>query len=229
MARRLRRMLPILGTYEELVRDVSQVPAAAGHSFTINLGDLPTWLAGIGTVGALAAALWQIRTERKLRLQREAQEREDHRREQARLVSAVVGPEDPTPGPWDPDGRTAIELINGSLEPVYRLVIAIVAVQGTMPRTIERTLEVKDRPRPITTASILPSGTHRVWISGRKWAMGSGFNRPGAEAAFTDRSGSHWIRRATGQLEELPEDPIDHFAKLGLPGPWDMQTPERIS
>lgn len=30
----------------------------------IQLGDLPTWLAALGTVGALGAVLWQISTER---------------------------------------------------------------------------------------------------------------------------------------------------------------------
>lgn len=86
-------------------------------------------------------------------------------------------------------------------------------------------------PRPITTASVLPSGTHRIWIRGF-WldAAGGGLSaRSGAEVAFTDRAGNHWIRRANGQLEELPEDPIEHFARLGLHGPWDMQTPERVS
>jgi hypothetical protein len=30
----------------------------------LELGDVPTWLAAVGTVGALAAAFWQIGTER---------------------------------------------------------------------------------------------------------------------------------------------------------------------
>ena len=40
----------------------------------VNLGDLPTWFADIGTVGALGAALWQIRTERNLRHKRDQKE-----------------------------------------------------------------------------------------------------------------------------------------------------------
>ena len=53
--------------------------------------------------------------------------------------------------------------------------------------------------------------------------------RSAAEVAFTDRAGKHWIRRGTGQLEPLPEDPIDYFQRLGLYGPYDLQTPERVS
>jgi hypothetical protein len=196
----------------------------------IHLGDLPTWLAALGTVGALGAALWQIGAERKRRHEREAQEREERHRAQARLIAATFGPEDHS-GP----GRTGIELINGSPEPVYRLVVTIVRIQGAgSPATIEGWLEYRDRnrekhypglaPTPVTTASILPNGRHLVWIDGI-WGRGLG-ERHGAEVAFTDRAGSHWIRRATGQLDELTEDPITHY--LGA-GPHDLQTPERLA
>jgi hypothetical protein len=90
-------------------------------STQIHLGDLPTWLAALGTVGALAAALWQIRTERKRRLEREALEREERHQAQARLIAAVVGPEEPHEEVAIL-GRTAVDLINGSAEPVYRLI-----------------------------------------------------------------------------------------------------------
>lgn len=85
---------------------------------------------------------------------------------------------------------------------------------------------------PITTVSILPGGTHRVWIPGARWfgAGGGGLGvRSGAEVAFTDRAGKHWIRRATGRLEPLPEDPITYFESRRLYGPHDLQTPERVT
>jgi hypothetical protein len=121
-------------------------------------------------------------------------------------------------------------LINGSAEPVYRLVIAIVNIQGTSPATIESWLEYRERDpmknvAPITTASILPSGVHRVWIQGIGWGQVLS-GRHAAEVAFTDRAGSHWIRRGTGQLEELAEDPIFHYLKYG---PHELQTPERLA
>jgi hypothetical protein len=52
--------------------------------------------------------------------------------------------------------------------------------------------------------------------------------RFGAEVAFTDRAGSHWIRRATGKLEELPKEPLEYFEPSGLYGPYALVTPERI-
>jgi hypothetical protein len=178
----------------------------------IHLGDLPTWLAGLGTVGTLGAALWQIGSERKRRIEREAQEREERHQAQARLIAVVIGPEEPSDKAAIL-GRTGVDLINGSAEPVYRLVVAIVNIQGTSPATIESWLEIlegRDREpdvtkwptAPITTASILPSGVHRVWIQGTGWGrVLSG--RRAAEVAFTDRAGNHWIRRGTGQLANI--------------------------
>jgi hypothetical protein len=202
------------------------------------MGDLPTWLAAGGTVGALGAAFWQIRTERQARLTREQQDRDERHREQARLVAAALGPIERPPSqesgkPSVLQGRTAVDLINGSAEPVYRVVAAIVGIQGTLPRTLEDWLETRERmpsqsgipePIPATTASILPGGSYRVWIRGIGW-WGVLSGRGAAEVAFTDRAGTHWIRRANGQLEELPEDPITRY--LGL-GPHEFQTPERL-
>jgi hypothetical protein len=52
--------------------------------------------------------------------------------------------------------------------------------------------------------------------------------RCGAEVAFTDRAGRHWIRRATGALEELDVSPIEFLERGGLGGPWQwvFPTPE---
>jgi hypothetical protein len=200
-------------------------------SAQIQLGDLPTWLAGLGTVGTLAAALWQIGAERRRRHQREAQESDERHKAQARLIAAVVSTEEPPAEPGQ-QGRITIDLINGSPEPVYRLVVAIVAIQGAAPRTIEDWVKYQDReqerfrpglaPVPITTASMLPNGRYQVWT--QYMALGMQVRR-GAEMAFTDRAGTHWVRRATGQLEELGEDPITHY--LGA-GPHDLVIPERV-
>jgi len=85
----------------------------------------------------------------------------------------------------------------------------------------------RGKPSPVTTVSILPGGTHRVWIRGTGWTAAMG-GRPGAEVAFTDRAGTSWIRRATGELEELDGEPFTYFTRYGLYGPYDLQTPQRI-
>ena len=185
-------------------------------------------IASIGTVGALTVALIQIRTERQYRLKAAAEGTRERHEEQARLISAFVGAVEFAD--YGPDNEhTWVNLVNGSDEPVYRLVVAIVFIQGTAPDTTERWLDewVKDHPeraRPLTTLGILPPGRSRVSIQGR-WTGGLG-GRSGAEIAFTDRAGSHWIRRATGKLEELPLEPLEYFKHWGLFGPHDLQTPD---
>jgi len=137
------------------------------------------------------------------------------------------------PSDHDREGRTAVDLQNSSEEPVYGVVVGLVLVQGTAPHSLEEWLTRPGAtpemfPRgPITTISTLPNGLFRTWIRGYGWhRMLSG--RLGAEIAFTDRNASHWIRRSSGQLEELTEEPIAYFEKLGMHGPHDLQTPERI-
>jgi hypothetical protein len=238
------RLWPPPGSHHVVRMSVHPLPLH-NHVGPAAWGDIPTWFAAIGTVGALIVAFIQIGTERRLRLDREL-------KEQARLIAAIAGPalrdeeaqaEADAGGPgWIggvPAGfaRTAIDLINGSSEPVYRLVAGVVFVQGTAPRTMEGFFkDGTHRPlipptRPLTTASVLPpNGTYRVWVRGF-WldAAGAGMGgRSAAEVAFTDRAGKHWVRRATGQLEELREDPIDYFGRLGLPAPYDLVTPERV-
>ena len=179
----------------------------------------PGWvaLAGVGTVGTLIAALYQLSSQRRRR------EQEQHR-EQARLIAGWVGR-----GDKEAD-RTPLFLANGSPEPVYNVVCTIVNVQGAAPRTGEEWRRVAKQSEPdhlrtpITTATILPPGRWQVWIAGYGWHQRLS-GRVSAEVAFTDRAGSHWVRRANGDLEELTEPPFKHFA---LVGPYELVTPDPI-
>jgi hypothetical protein len=196
----------------------------------INFGDVPTWVAAIGTVGTLGAALLQIGSERSRRLSQEAADREERRRDQARLIAGWVGPieqetEDSGPHTW-------IILSNGSPEPVYGVYAAIVFIQGAAPHTGEEWHRLQEQGqesgeypqyRSTTTASILPPGRWRVRVPQAAWGITGG--RIGAEVAFTDRASVHWVRRATGTLEELATRPFDHF---DLTGPYELQTPEAV-
>ena len=65
---------------------------------TLNYGDVPAWIASIGTVAAFSVALIQIRTERNLRQQADDQDRKERHRAQARLISAMPGPTEPEEG-----------------------------------------------------------------------------------------------------------------------------------
>jgi hypothetical protein len=203
---------------------------------TINYGDLPTWLASVGTVGALGAALWQIRTERNRRHEQEARDRELARREQARRISCWPGDEG-TLRPSDMFGgsSTPIELVNGSDEPVYELVFALVHVEGPGKHRIEAWKDWVSPERPAgpgpprSTAAILPPGHFRVWVPGENWGRGHDMGlRLGAEVAFRDRDGVSWVRRSRGDLEELDKPPSDYFAQYGLPRGDIFQTPKWV-
>ena len=177
-----------------------------------------TAVAAIGTVGTLIAALWQIHSERKRRLQQEAADREERHQDQARLVAAWTGMQ----LPYSDAQTTRVIAINGSAEPIYNVVAWVVYIQGAAPRTGEQWQSQQGVSRPpYLIASILPPGRWRLVMHQGGWGILSG--RIGAEVAFTDRNGAHWIRRATGALEEISKGPMEHY---GLPAPFDFFTPE---
>jgi hypothetical protein len=202
---------------------------------SIQLGDIPTWVTAIGTIDALGAALWQIGNERKRRIAQEAQDRSERHQSQARLVAAWIGQIiNGTEGSSDDDGLTAIELLNGSAEPIYSLVTGLVYIQGAAPKSMEAWFEAKKQSEPdtqisppIPLLSILPQGRWRIWIPGSAWGVLSG--RIGAEVAFTDRAGANWVRRGTGELEELSTPPFKYFEAHGMYGPpYDYRIPDPV-
>jgi hypothetical protein len=196
-------------------------------------GDAPTWVAAVGTVGALGAALLQIRGERRHRLDAEHRRRMAEHLEQARLIAAYKGEEEHPEGrPSGSEGRTALYLANNSPEPVYSVLAGLVFIQGAGPRTIEESLKLNTsqyhRLGPVIVINILAGGLYRAWLRGTGWdAILSG--RAGVEVAFTDRAGIHWIRRASGHLEELPESALEHFQPSGLAAPFDFQIADRVA
>jgi hypothetical protein len=147
--------------------------------------------------------------------------------------------------------RTPLYASNTSSEPIYEVVVGLAHVQGTGPRSLEGFLafqrdrldqnqerlrqggqaepgDVYATQKPATVLSVLPPGTWRTWIRGRGWQAPMG-GRLGAEVAFIDRAGVSWIRRAMGELEELPERPLAYLQSFGFYGPHDFSSPEPLS
>ena len=69
---------------------------------------------------------------------------------------------------------------------------------------------------------MIPPGRYRTIVSGN-WGILSG--RPGAELAFTDRAGVHWMRASDGTLSEIPQPATAYY---GIDGPYDWETPEEV-
>jgi hypothetical protein len=104
---------------------------------SVQLGDVPTWVASIVTTGTLS---WPCsRSEpNRFRHKREEQESIERHCSHAELIAAVPGPEERPPTEERKRstalvGRTAVDLVNSSPQPVYSLVAGIVFVQGQGP------------------------------------------------------------------------------------------------
>lgn len=93
-----------------------------------------------------------------------------------------------------------------------------------MPGTLEKLVE-KRKGGAVGIVRILPGGTFRAWVPG----VYDPVVLFGTEMAFTDRNGSHWIRRWNGLLEELDDPPLKYLESFGLLSPYFMQMPERIT
>ncbi len=151
----------------------------------IDWGDVPTWGATIGTVSAVAVALWQIRA------QRSEQRKRDHRA-QAELLSVWYAGES--------DRGATLTVLNGSTQPVHAAV-ATLTINGRPGEG------VPDDYRAVMP--ILPPGRWLVDVAGG-WAGMSAY--PTAELGFTDHRGDkHWIRRPNGALEQMARSAIEHY------------------
>jgi hypothetical protein len=171
-------------------------------------------LAAGGTVGAFAAALWQIKQERDARKRLESEVRQRERRAQAQRISAWPASER--------EGQTIIALLNRSEEPVYRAVVTLVFIQGAAPATAKDVYEL-GRSEYGRTLSLIPPGRHETCVAGGWGGMSV---RPGTELAFSDRAGVHWLRAADGTLTEIPKPPVEYY-EIGLPVEWSLPTKPR--
>jgi hypothetical protein len=181
--------------------------------FWTAVGAFGAVLAAVGTIAAFAIAFYQIFSERRAR-------RKDDRTAQARRISGWIDGTLPDPSDAAAPLASPATLLNASDEPVYRVIAWLVLVQGAGPQTGEEMQQMA--PFSPAMLAILPPGRYVVRLPG-DW--GGMFRRPGVEVAFTDAAGRHWIRRATGRLEEIPNDPVEHYG-VDRPVSWDLPTPD---
>lgn len=160
-------------------------------------GDVPTWLAAVGTCGAVAVSLYLARRDS---VRAELQER----RHQAELVTAWPGEE------MSVDGliRQEVVIQNSSTQSVYMLIASLVSVQGAFRDTAVPSSPPAEgtRLRIPFQAYIgqIPPGEHRYKIESGGHGM---MLKLGVEIAFRDARGARWLRRGDGGLEEVALDP----------------------
>jgi hypothetical protein len=185
--------------------------------------DWPAWLAAIGTVGAFFVLIEQVTAERNTRKSAERAARRQAERSQAESVSAWYAGEVATQGQQLSEvPLTRVALHNASVEPVYEAVVCLVFIQGAAPHTGEDWSRMeKGSTGPYRKVlGVIPPGRWSVTFDGGWGAMTA---RPGAEVAFTDRAGLHWVRRSRGRLEQLSCDAVEHY---GIDRPIDYQVVE---
>lgn len=142
-------------------------------------GNVPEWLAAIGTVGALAVALFLLK-----------QEIDDRRRAKSKAqqwpASGIVAWAEPR---TDAGGWQTVAL-NRSDEPVYDVVVRFTPLRegGSDPiESVSGTL-APGPPKPLDTYGDTPQDL---------------FGIPPVEIEFTDGRGRHWLRTANGALNQL--------------------------
>lgn len=190
-------------------------------------GAVATLLGAIGTVTAVFVAISNSKQARQAAIQAQAtadaarrdtldfrkQEAEQKLRAQADQICA-----------WIDDPRLdQVALLNRSDQPVYNVLVYSVWVQGAAWRTGEDAERYFRNGGPTarigairSILQVVPPGKFRLrqGFSGQQIMQG----RQGLEVAFTDMTGHHWVRRASGELEKLEADPFANYG-TGRPLP----------
>jgi hypothetical protein len=179
----------------------------------ISWGDIPTWISAIGTVAAFSIAFYQIQLERKAREALEKKQYEYEVRKQAEHVSAWVDHEIAN------GVHTVIAISNRSNEPIYQVIVSIVAFRGAGP-TYQGNLTNHFRG----FASVAPPGEVFLKVDGGYHGMGF---RPSVEIAFADRSNRYWVRKGQGELTSISKDPASYY-ELTEPLDWQLPQTRRI-
>ncbi|MEV6830699.1 hypothetical protein [Amycolatopsis sp. NPDC051102] len=174
------------------------------------------WAGAVGTIAAVVVALGiAIRDGRAMRRESNAQS-ERERREHFSHLSAWPSRSDAVMDPVYP-----IKLLNSSSEQFYNVVVFPVFIQGTGAHSGEEALQ-DGKPEygneKCAVVGALPPGKWEVLT---RFDTGILQGRPGVEIACTDRFGCHWIRRATGKVEEIPVNPLEHY-KIERPFQYQM-------
>ena len=167
------------------------------------LGDVATWVSGLGIVCTFIIGFIQISHERRLRKEKE-------RREQAEHISAFIFKET--------TAKTTIALLNLSSEPIYEVIVSIAAFQvmETTTHTIKTTRQYA------SFLSVVPPGKSFTHVDGGYHELPF---HPAIEIAFKDVKGKNWVRTGRGALKEIAKSPVAYY-KFHSPLSWKLPVHE---
>src|SRR5665213_1956217 len=174
------------------------------------LGDIATWVAGVGTVAAFFLAFGQLEAERRRKT------KEEHEG-QARSISAWVAREGVGTAQGDDGPVTWIAISNSSNKPIHEVVATIVKFPHGGGR--DSLNDGKNVPLEFRAfVSVVPPGISYARVSGGYRGM---HFQPAVEVAFKDRSGGYWIRGKNGGTFEIEKDPVIHYG-FSHPMGWSL-------
>ncbi|MEH3141167.1 MAG: hypothetical protein PGN37_13500 [Mycobacterium kyogaense] len=173
-------------------------------------GDVPSWVAAIGTTAAVFVALGVAYSEYLSRKQR------DHRRQADAVTAWVENPRGPNATGGTAAGPSEwVALLNTSGAVVYDVVVTLrFIVSGSeQPLPVYRFVRFLPPGRQFYTRCRSPLDD-----DGNDIATGIFEN---ASLAFTDASGEHWVRDSTGVLHSLRESALaDHGGRANVTFNW---------
>jgi hypothetical protein len=166
------------------------------------LGDIATWVSGIGIVSTFIIGFIQINNERKIRKEKE-------RKEQAERISAFIVKETPS--------KTTVALLNLSSEPIYEVIVSVSSFQGpsgTHPQSVSR--------QYTSFLSVVPPGKSFTFVDGKYHELSF---HPAIEIAFKDVKGKNWVRTGRGTIKEIGKPPVEYY-NLHRPLSWKLPVHE---
>jgi hypothetical protein len=167
------------------------------------LGDVATWVSGIGIVSTFIIGFIQINNERKVGKEKE-------HKEQAERISAFIFKET--------TARTTIALLNLSPEPIYEVIVSISVFQTT-----GASHPTKPSHQYTSFLSVVPPGKSFTFVDGGYHEMAF---HPAIEIAFKDVKGKSWVRTGRGVLKEIFKSPVEYY-KLHHPLNWCLPEHEK--
>lgn len=177
-------------------------------SLTFDFGDVPTWVASIGTVGTLGAAVWGLAKERQAR----REDTEDRQASQARLVTSSA-----TAGPLH---GVTVSVTNHSAAPIHAVRVLGLCISPKEDGVVVAWSRDAGRAQVGAWATLSPGDTVRCSVvcftkRGDLYLLEDGLNSIAADIEYVDATGLWWGRsgphpptRLTAQSISVP----DHIA-----------------
>jgi hypothetical protein len=166
------------------------------------IGAVGQAVGAVGTFIAVGVALWLA--------QRDSRRRDaEARRAQAQEITGWLNAEDFNLA--EERGKIICTLCNASTQPVFDVVVNLVAIHGAFRRTVAGKKDMMFD----TYVGILPPGTRCYFLDYPGAVLQV---RYGVEVAFRDTAGRFWWRDGNGNLQEVFKEPAVLFGS-GPPPP----------